>query len=45
MMLRLRDHRRPPAGIGDDLLRECYGSQEFKEGVESFLEGRRPRWS
>ena len=45
MLLRLRDHRRPPEGIADDVLRECYGSAEFKEGVAAFLEGRRPRWS
>jgi enoyl-CoA hydratase/carnithine racemase len=45
MLLRLRDHRRPPAGSADDILRECYGSAEFKEGVAAFLEGRKPRWS
>ena len=45
MMLRLRDHRRPPAGAADDLLRECYGSAEFREGVAAFLAGRKPRWS
>jgi enoyl-CoA hydratase/carnithine racemase len=44
MLLRLRDHRRPPAGIADDIIRECYGSNEFKEGVAAFLEGRRPNW-
>ena len=33
-MLRLRDHRRPPAGSDDDLIRECYASPEFKEGVD-----------
>ena len=27
MMLRLRDHRRPPAGSADDIIRECYGSR------------------
>lgn len=44
MMLRLRDHRRPPAGVADDVLRECYGSAEFAEGVAAFLDGRKPRW-
>ena len=44
MLLRLRDHRRPPAGAADDIIRECYGSAEFKEGVSAFLDGRRPRW-
>jgi enoyl-CoA hydratase/carnithine racemase len=43
-LLRLRDHRRPPRESADDILRECYGSTEFKEGVEAFLDGRRPRW-
>ncbi len=45
MLLRLRDHRRPPAGAADDIIRECYGSSEFKEGVTAFLDGRRPNWS
>ncbi|MDP2390477.1 MAG: enoyl-CoA hydratase [Acidobacteriota bacterium] len=45
MLLRLRDHRRPPAGSADDLLRACYGSDHFKEGVAAFLDGRPPRWS
>ena len=44
-LLRLRDHRRPPRASADDILRECYGSAEFKKGVEAFLDGRRPRWS
>jgi len=44
MLLRLRDHRRPPAGSADDIIRECYGSAEFKEGVTAFLDGRRPNW-
>jgi len=44
MLLRLRDHRRPPAGAGADILRECYGSSDFKEGVAAFLEGRKPRF-
>ena len=44
MLLRLRDHRRPAAGSADDLLRACYGSTDFKEGVAAFLEGRKPRF-
>jgi enoyl-CoA hydratase len=37
MMLRLRDHRRPAAGSADDIIRACYGSAEFNEGVSAFL--------
>lgn len=44
MMIRLRDHRRPPAGIADDIISDCYGSVEFREGVRAFLSGRRPDW-
>jgi enoyl-CoA hydratase/carnithine racemase len=44
MLMRLRDHRRPPTGAADDILRECYGSKEFKEGVDAFLAGRKPRF-
>lgn len=44
IMLRLRDARRPPSGSADEILRECYGSAEFKEGVAAFLDGRRPNW-
>ena len=44
MLIRLRDHRRPPPGSADDLIRECYGSPDFKEGVTAFLERRKPRW-
>ncbi len=40
MMRRLRDHRRPPDA--DDLIRACYGSDDFKKGVEAFLQGRKP---
>jgi enoyl-CoA hydratase/carnithine racemase len=44
IMLQLRDHRRPPMGADDDVIRECYASQEFREGVEAFLAGRKPNW-
>ncbi len=42
MLLKLRDHRRPPAGAAEDIIREAYGSAEFKEGVTAFLAGRKP---
>ncbi|NEX63084.1 enoyl-CoA hydratase/isomerase family protein [Noviherbaspirillum galbum] len=30
---------------GDDLVRLCYGSRDFKIGVTSFLEKKRPEWT
>jgi enoyl-CoA hydratase/carnithine racemase len=42
MLIRLRDHRRPPAGIADEIISDCYASSEFKEGVKAFLQGRKP---
>jgi enoyl-CoA hydratase/carnithine racemase len=30
---------------GDDLVRMCYGSRDFREGVEAFMEKRRPAWT
>jgi enoyl-CoA hydratase/carnithine racemase len=29
---------------GEDLIRECYGSKDFHEGVEAFVAKREPRW-
>jgi enoyl-CoA hydratase/carnithine racemase len=28
----------------DDLVRECYGSNDFKTGVNAFLAGIHPKW-
>lgn len=35
------------AGVpdGEDLIRACYGSRDFKIGVEAFLEKKRPVWT
>ena len=41
--LRRLTHARLPDG--DDLVRKSYGSQDFKEGVDAFVERRAPRWS
>ena len=38
---RLRTHDLPP---DEDLIRHCYGSQDFHEGVRAFLEKRPPHW-
>ena len=38
---RLREHGMPP---DEDLIRLCYGSKDFREGVTAFLEKRPPQW-
>jgi enoyl-CoA hydratase/carnithine racemase len=37
MLLLLRDHRRPKLGAADDIVKDCYGSDDFKQGVAAFL--------
>jgi enoyl-CoA hydratase len=41
---RVRD-RMSVAGGDSDLIRACYMSQDFKEGVEAFLTKREPHWT
>ena len=31
--------------VDDDLVGLCYGSQDFREGIESFLAKRPPKWT
>ena len=38
---RLRDHELPE---DEDLIRLCYGSEDFREGVAAFLAKRKPQW-
>ena len=38
---RLRDNLPPD----EDLIRLCYGSADFREGMEAFLGKRPPNWS
>jgi enoyl-CoA hydratase len=42
MLRRLRIHGLPDA---DDVVAECYGSEDFHEGVAAFLAKRRPQWT
>jgi enoyl-CoA hydratase/carnithine racemase len=44
MLTRLREFRTPPAGAADDIIAACYGSDDFREGVAAFNDGRPPRW-
>ncbi len=41
---RLRDHGLPPEG-DNDLLRRCYLSADYQEGIAAFLEKRGPTWT
>jgi enoyl-CoA hydratase len=34
-----------PHPSGEDLIRACYGSADFREGLTAFLDKRRPRWT
>lgn len=42
VMRRLREARRPARA--EDVIAQCYGSADFREGVAAFLEGRPPKW-
>ena len=33
-----------PDGEGEDLIRRCYGSRDFREGVDAFVARRAPAW-
>ncbi len=41
---RIRDQITPPPGADRDMIVACYMSRDFKEGVESFLSKRPPKW-
>ena len=40
-MRRITLHHLP---VGEDLIRSCYGSADFKEGMAAFLAKRPPKW-
>ena len=42
LLQRIREHRRPPPA--DDVISDCYASEQFREGVMAFIEGRKPGW-
>ena len=44
MIRRIQAHRRIPSTAGHDLIVDCYSSNDFHEGIESFLQKRPPRW-
>lgn len=41
---RVLEHRRLPKEASDDLVTLCYTSDDFREGVEAFLNKRAPQW-
>ena len=44
MIRRVQAHRRTAPGACHDLIAACYGSADFREGVDAFLSKRAPRW-
>jgi enoyl-CoA hydratase/carnithine racemase len=45
MLRRIAAERRLHAGADRDLVELCYTSNDFREGVSSFLAKRRPQWT
>lgn len=45
MIRRVQNHRRIQSRAGRDLIIRCYTSDDFHEGVESFLQKRPPQWT
>ena len=39
-LLLLRDHRRPKLSAANDIVKECYASDDFKTGVSAFIKTR-----
>ena len=44
LLHRLREARLASVMASDDLVEACYGSNDFREGVRAFLDGRPPRF-
>ena len=42
-LMLLRDHRRPELAAADHIVKACYGSDDFSEGVSAFLKTRSSR--